>query len=175
EFMELEYMPNARGTIAASALPNGRDFYRHRVRKYTTLDDATPEQVHARGHAEVKRMRTEMQQINDKVEFDGTFAEFVEYLRTDPKFYAKTPEELLEKTSHILKRADGQLPKLFGRLPRMPYGIREIPAYIAPKTTAAYYSPPAGDGTVAGFYNLNTFNLPSRELYTLEALSLHEA
>lgn len=175
QFMQQEYMPNARGTIAAAALPNGREFYRHRIRKFTTLDDLTPEQVHARGLAEVERIRSEMEKIIERVEFDGTFAEFVDYLRTDPKFYAQTPEELLEKASHILKRADGELPKLFGRLPRMPYGIRPIPAYIAPKTTSAYYSPPAGDGTVAGFYNLNTYNLPSRELYTLESLSLHEA
>lgn len=175
EFMQREYMPNARGTIAAAALPNGRDFYRHRVRKFTTLDDLTPDEVHARGLAEVKRIRAEMEQIIKQVEFQGSFAEFVEYLRTDPKFYAQTPEELLEKASYILKRADGELPNLFGRLPRMPYGIRPVPDYIAPKTTAAYYTPPSGDGTVAGFYNLNTFNLPSRELYTLESLSLHEA
>ncbi len=174
-FMKNEYLPACRASVGASALPDGREFYRHRVRQYTTQGDATPEMVHQRGLDEVKRIRGEMDEIIRRVEFDGDFAEFVEYLRDDPRFYPKTPAELLEKTSLILKRADGELPKLFGRLPRMPYGIREIPDYIAPKTTTAYYMRPAGDGTRAGFYYVNTFNLPSRGLYDLEALSLHEA
>jgi uncharacterized protein (DUF885 family) len=167
-------VPSARGSIGASALPDGRDFYRHRVRKYTTLD-ITPEEVHQTGLAEVARIRAEMQEIMRQVEFDGDFAEFVEYLRNEPKFYAETPEGLMKEAALILKRIDGKLPELFGRLPRMPYGLREIPAYIAPRTTSAYYQPPTGDGTRAGFYNLNTFNLKSRPLYALESLSLHEA
>jgi uncharacterized protein (DUF885 family) len=174
DFMRDEYVPSARGSIGASALPDGRDFYRHRVRKYTTLD-ITPEEVHQTGLAEVARIRAEMQEIMRQVEFDGDFAEFVEYLRNEPKFYAETPEGLMKEAALILKRIDGKLPELFGRLPRMPYGLREIPAYIAPRTTSAYYQPPTGDGTRAGFYNLNTFNLKSRPLYALESLSLHEA
>jgi uncharacterized protein (DUF885 family) len=174
DFMRDEYVPSARGSIGASALPDGRDFYRHRVRKYTTLD-ITPEEVHKTGLAEVARIRAEMQEIMRQVEFDGDFAEFVEYLRNEPKFYAETPEGLMKEAALILKRIDGKLPELFGRLPRMPYGLREIPAYIAPRTTSAYYQPPTGDGTRAGFYNLNTFNLKSRPLYALESLSLHEA
>ena len=175
EFITEEYMPNCRGTVAARALPDGREFYRHRVRKFTTLDDATPEAVHQRGLGEVKRIREEMDAIIEKVDFEGDFPAFVEHLRDDPKFYAETPEELLAACSYILKRADGELPKLFGRLPRMPYGVRPVPDYIAPKTTAAYYQSPAGDGTRAGFYYLNTYDLASRPMYMLQALSLHEA
>jgi len=175
DFMNDEYLPNCRGNVAARSLPEGREFYRYRVRKFTTLDDATPEAVHQRGLVEVKRIRGEMDEIIKKVGFEGDFAAFVQHLRDEPKFYAETPEELLKECSYILKRMDGQLPKLFGRLPRMPYGVRRVPDYIAPKTTSAYYQVPSGDGTRAGFYYLNMYNLPSRPLYMLEALSLHEA
>jgi uncharacterized protein (DUF885 family) len=174
KFMQDEYVPAARGSIGASALPGGRDFYRHRVRRFTTLD-TTPEEVHARGLAEVKRIRAEMEAIKEKVDFDGDYAAFVEHLQTAPKFYAKTPEELLERASFILKKMDGELPTLFGKLPRMPYGLRPVPDYVAPRTSSAYYQPPAGDGTRAGFFNLNTYNLKSRPLFGLEALALHEA
>ena len=175
KFMKEEYVPNCRGTIAASALPNGREYYRFCVGKYTTLDDRTPEEIHSLGEAEVARIRGEMGQIIRELEFDGDFAKFTEYLRTDPKFYAKTPEELEKEVSYILKRMDGQLPTLFGRLPRMPYGIRRVPDYIAPQTMFAYYQGPTGDGSRAGFFYINTYKLPSRPLYMLEALSLHEA
>lgn len=174
KFMADEYVPQARGSIGASALPNGRDFYRHRVRRFTTLD-LTPEEVHQTGVAEVARIRTEMDQIIASVGFDGDFAAFVKFLREDPQFYADTEEQLLQKVSFVLKKMDGQLPTLFKRLPRMPYGVRPVPEYIAPRTTAAYYQQPAGDGTRAGFFYMNTYNLKSRPLYTVEALSLHEA
>jgi uncharacterized protein (DUF885 family) len=175
EFMKTEYVPNCRGTIAASALPKGRDYYRFCVNKFTTLDDATPEQVHATGKAEVARIRGEMDEIIKKLKFDGDFAKFTEYLRNDPKFYAKTAEELEKEVAFVLKRIDGQLPSLFGHLPRMPYGVRQVPDYIAPQATFAYYQSPTGDGRRAGFFYINTYNLPSRPLYMLEALSLHEA
>ncbi|HXT60652.1 MAG TPA: DUF885 domain-containing protein [Pirellulales bacterium] len=174
EFMHGEYVPHARGQIAASALPNGREFYRHRVRQFTTLD-LTPEQVHATGLAEVARIRKEMDAVIRGAGFEGDFPAFVEFLRSDPRFYVDTPEQLLKEVALVLKKMDGQLPKLFGTLPRAPYGIREIPAYIAPSTTTAYYQPPAGDGSLAGFYYVNTYNLKSRPLYEIEALSLHEA
>ncbi len=174
DFMQNEYVPNCRSTISASALPGGRDFYRHRVKMFTTLD-TSPDEVHSRGLAEVKRIRGEMEAVIAELEFDGDFKAFVQHLRDDPKFYAKSPKELLERTALVLKRADGELPKLFGRLPRTPYGIREIPAFIAPKTTSAYYMQPGGDGKTAGFYYVNTYNLPSRGLFDVEALSLHEA
>ena len=174
-FMKNEYVPNCRGTIAAAALPDGRDFYRYRVARFTTLEDVTPEEIHAIGQAEVARIREEMDAIIRRVEFDGDFAAFTEYLRTDPKFYAKTAEELEQAVALALKRMDGQLPTLFGRLPRMPYGLRQVPGFIAPQATFAYYQPPSGDGRRAGFYYINTFQLPSRPLYMIEALSLHEA
>lgn len=174
EFMRDEYVPNARGSIGASALPNGREFYRHRVHRFTTLD-LTPAEVHEIGLAEVKRIRDEMEEVKREAGFEGSLNAFMDFLREDPQFKPKTAAELMEKTALILKRIDGQLPKLFNTLPRTPYGLREIPAYIAPQTTAAYYMPPPGDGSRAGFYYLNTYDLKSRPLYNLEALSLHEA
>lgn len=174
EFMTREYVPGCRQQVGASSLPRGRDFYRHRIRRFTTLD-IEPEQVHQTGLDEVRRIRSEMDTVIKRLEFQGDFAAFVEHLRTDPKFYATTPEQLLKEVSLVLKRIDGELPKLFGTLPRTPYGVREIPAFIAPRTTTAYYMPPAGDGSRAGFYYVNTYNLKSRPLYEVEALSLHEA
>ena len=116
-----------------------------------------------------------MDEIRAKVGFKGDFSAFLAHLRSEPKFYAKTPEELLQETAFVLKKMDGLLPSLFKTLPRTPYGIREVPDYIAPKTTTAYYMPPAGDGTKAGFYYVNTYDLKSRPLYGVQALSLHEA
>ncbi len=174
EFLRTEYMPNARGSIGASALPRGREYYRHRVRLFTTLD-LTPEQVHQIGLREVARIGEEMRAIPDKVGFPGDYEQFVEHLRTDPQYYAETPEQLLQAVALVLKRMDGQLPLLFRTLPRTPYGIRTVPDFIAPRTTTAYYMQPAGDGSRAGFYYVNTYNLKSRPLYEIEALSLHEA
>ncbi|WP_168205397.1 DUF885 domain-containing protein [Bythopirellula goksoeyrii] len=173
-FMAEEYVPRARDTIAASALPDGREFYRHRVRSFTTTD-MTPDEVHQLGLAEVERIRGEMQAIIDQLEFDGDFAEFVEFLRSDPQFYATSEEQLMKEVALVLKTMDGKLPQLFAKLPRTPYGIRPVPEYIAPRTTAAYYQTPTGDGTKAGFYYVNTYDLKSRPLFNIEALSLHEA
>ncbi|MDP9349047.1 MAG: DUF885 domain-containing protein [Gemmatimonadota bacterium] len=175
DFITREYRPAARPTLGASELPGGRAYYAQRVRMYTTLHDATPEQVHQTGLAEVARIRAEMEQVMRSTGFSGGFPEFVHFLRTDARFYPKTEEELMERNAVFLKRMDGELPKLFGRLPRMPYGIKPIPEYIAPRTTTAYYSQPAGDGTRAGFYWINTYNLGSRPLYEIEALASHEA
>lgn len=174
KFMETEYVPQLRDSVGISAVSGGREFYRHRVRKYTTLD-VTPEEVHQTGLSEVARIRGEMDEIIKRVEFEGDFAAFTKYLREDPKFYAETKKELLKEVSYVLKKMDGQLPKLFGHLPRVSYGLKEVPDYIAPRTTSAYYQRPAGDGTRAGFFFMNTYNLKSRPLYMIEALSLHEA
>jgi len=173
-FMKDEYLPAARGSIAASTLPSGREFYRYRVRHFTTLD-ISPEEVHQLGHSEVKRIREEMGGVIEETGFKGSFSDFLEFLRSDGRFYADSADQLQKEIAYVLKRMDGQLPRLFGRLPRMPYGIRLVPDYIAPRTTAAYYSPPAGDGSRAGFYYINVFNLKGRPLYQVEALSLHEA
>jgi len=174
DFMRREYVPNARESVGASALPRGEDFYSQRVRRFTTLD-YTPRQVHEIGKAEVARILAEMEKVIKRAGFEGARAEFIQHLRSEPKFYACTPKELLKQTAFVLKKMDGQLPRLFGRLPRTPYGIREVPAYIAPRTTTAYYQLPPGDGRRAGFYYVNTYDLKSRPLYEIEALSLHEA
>lgn len=173
-FMEKEYVPALRDSVGISAVPGGREFYRHRVRKYTTLD-VTPEEIHQTGLAEVARIRGEMDEIINRVNFEGDFAAFTKFLREDPQFYAETKEELLKEVSMVLKKMDGELPKFFGHLPRIPYGLKEVPDYVAPRTTAAYYQRPTGDGTRAGFFFMNTYNLKSRPLYMIEALSLHEA
>jgi uncharacterized protein (DUF885 family) len=173
-FMEHEYVPAARGSIGASALPQGREFYRHRVRRFTTLD-LTPEQVHQTGLSEVERIRSEMRRIMEQVGFEGDIREFADQLRTDPRFHANSPEALMKEVAYVLKQIDGRLPELFKTLPRTPYGIKSIPDYIAPQTTSAYYQPPPGDLTRGGYYYVNTYDLKSRPLYELEALSLHEA
>lgn len=173
-FLRDEYVPAARPTIGASELPRGREIYAQLVRGYTTLE-LTPDQVHQTGLREVARIRAAMDTVIRSTGFTGSFAEFVQFLRTDPRFYAATPDELLQRTALVLKRMDGELPRLFGRLPRMPYGIRTIPDYIAPRTSTAYYSRPSGDGMRSGTYWVNTYDLRSRPLYEIEALSFHEA
>ena len=174
EFIQSEYVPAGRRGIGASELPNGRALYAQRVRAYTTLD-LTPDQVHETGLREVARIRAQLDSVMRATGFTGTWAEFVQFLRTDPRFYVTTPEALLERTSLVLKRMDGELPRLFTRLPRMPYGIKTIPDFIAPRTTTAYYSRPSGDGTRAGTYWVNVYDLRSRPTYEIEALSFHEA
>ena len=174
KFMTNEYMVAARGSVGTSALPGGRAFYRHRVKHFTTLD-MSPEQVHELGKQEVARIKADMRDVPGRVKFKGSLDDFLQFLREDKQFYATTPEQLEKEVALTLKKMDGELPKLFKTLPRMPYGIRRIPDYIAPKTTSAYYSQPSGDGTQAGFYYINTYNLKSRPLFEVEALSLHEA
>ena len=174
DFMMNEYLPASSDDIAASSLPNGKAYYEFRVRSFTTLD-VTPQEVHDRGLSEVARIRTEMDEVIKESGFKGNFNAFVEFLRTDDQFYVDTPEQLMKEVAVVLKKMDGQLPSLFGKLPRIPYGIKEVPDFIAPKTTTAYYNRPSGDGTKAGFYFVNTYNLRSRPTYEIQALSLHEA
>ncbi|HRC86042.1 MAG TPA: DUF885 domain-containing protein, partial [Thermoanaerobaculia bacterium] len=174
DFITHRYIPGARTTIGASELPRGQDYYRYLVRHFTTLE-VTPEQVHQLGLEEVARIRAEMQQVIASVGFQGSFAEFLHFLRTDPRFYAKTPDQLLKEASFIAKKMDGKLPSLFGRLPRQPYGVEPVPADLAPKYTGGRYVEAPLDGKRAGTYWVNTYALESRPLYTLEALTLHEA
>jgi len=173
DFMVNEYLPGARDTIAASALPDGAAFYQNRLEHYTTLK-LTPQQVHQTGLDEVKRIRAQMQQVIDQLGFTGSFAEFIQYLRTDPQFYAKTPDELMRYAAYLAKKADAELPKLFKTLPRTPYGVVPVPAEIAPKYTTGRYSGPTREDQ-AGFYWVNTYALDRRPLYEMEALTLHEA
>lgn len=173
DFMVKQYMPAARETIAASALPQGEEYYQNRLKHYTTLN-MTPAQVHQIGLEEVKRIRAEMQQVINDAGFKGSFAEFIEFLRTDPQFYPKTPDELMRYAAFLAKKSDAELPKLFKTLPRTPYGVVPVPAEIAPKYTTGRYSGPSRDDQ-AGFYWVNTYRLDRRPLYEMEALTLHEA
>ncbi|MEW6997324.1 DUF885 family protein [Colwelliaceae bacterium BS250] len=173
DFMVTTYIPNARQSIAASDLPNGAEFYQNRIEHYTTLA-MTADEVHNIGLTEVARIRGQMEAIIEQVGFKGSFAEFVDFLRTDPQFYATTPEQLLKEASFIAKKMDAQLPKLFKTLPRTPYGVIAVPASIAPKYTTGRYSGPSRDDQ-PGNYWVNTYALDRRPLYVLEALTLHEA
>lgn len=173
DFMVHEYQPNARDNIAASSLPNGKKYYQNRLVHYTTLP-MTSEQVHQQGLAEVKRIRSEMDEIIEQVNFDGDFSEFVQFLRTAPQFYATTPTGLLKEASFIAKKMDAKLPALFKTLPRTPYGVMAVPENIAPKYTTGRYAGSSRDDQ-PGNYWVNTYRLDRRPLYVLTALTLHEA
>ncbi len=173
-YVEEDYIPAARDGIASIDLPDGDAFYTHRIHYFTSLH-LTAKQVHQTGLDEVHRIRSEMDAVIKKTGWKGDMAGFLDFLRTDSRFYVTTTDALLEKTALVLKRMDGELPRLFATLPRMPYGIRSVPDYAAPGETSAYYSPGLGDGTRAGYYYVNTYDLLSRPLYEIEALSLHEA
>jgi uncharacterized protein (DUF885 family) len=155
-------------------MPGGAEYYEHRVRMFTTTNQSADD-VHNVGLSEVARIKAEMLEVIQEAKFEGSFEEWLVYLRDTPEFYPKTAEERMQVVAAISKKMDGELPKLFGKLPRMPYGLKEIPLDIAEKTTTAYYQRPAGDGSRAGFYFVNTTLLDTRPLYQLEALSLHEA
>jgi len=174
DFMTREYIPAARATTGATDLPRGAALYRHLIRHFTTVD-LTPDRVHEIGLSEVRRIRSEMDGVMRQAGFTGDFAAFLKFLRTDPRFYPKSAEELLKTASWIAKRMDGKLPSLFGRLPRQPYGVEPVPDDIAPKYTAGRYVGAPLDSPKAGRYWVNTYALASRPFYALEALSLHEA
>lgn len=164
-FMREEYLPNARTTLGAKDLPDGEAFYQAQIREYTTLD-LTPQEIHERGLAEVARIRGEMEAILNEVEFEGSMAEFFEFLRTDPQFYAKTPDELMGVSAYVDKRMAAHLDKVLGFLPRQRHTISPVPDAIAPIYTA-------GRGGYGRCW-MNTYDLPVRPLYTLPALTLHE-
>ncbi|MEP6261011.1 MAG: DUF885 domain-containing protein [Gillisia sp.] len=173
QFFETEYYPKARESVGVSAIPNGKEYYQNRLNFYTTLD-LSAEEVHQIGLEEVARINAEMKKIIEEVNFSGSFEDFIHFLRTDEQFYAKTPEELLMVARNISKQIDGHLPRYFKKLPRRPYGVAPVPAAIAPKYTTGRYVQPQED-TQAGFYWVNTYDLPSRPLYVLPSLTAHEA
>jgi uncharacterized protein (DUF885 family) len=174
EFLAREYAPAARPAIAWRTTPDGEASYRFLVRRETTTG-MSPEEIHQLGQTEVARIRGLMQATIQDAGFSGGFAAFLQMLRTDPRFYARTPGELLEKASEISKRADDGLPALFGLLPRLPYGVRPVPADLAEGYTTGRYWPGSLKLGQAGGYMVNTTHLDQRPLYELPALTLHEA
>ncbi|AEP28197.1 DUF885 domain-containing protein [Brumicola nitratireducens] len=173
DFLTNDYIPMAKQDISVKTWPAGEAFYQNRIKYYTTTD-MTAEEIHQLGLSEVARIRAEMQTIVDELEFDGNINQFIEFLRTDPRFYAQTPEDLLITASYIAKKMDAQLPKLFKKLPRTPYGVAPVPESIAPKYTTGRYVSPSSDDQ-PGYYWVNTYALDKRPLYALPALTLHEA
>lgn len=173
-FLETELLPAARTSLGARALPGGEAYYAYLVRSYTTLP-MTPDEVHALGQSEVARIRAEMDAVIADSGFRGGFAGFIAFLRTDPQFYARTPQELMEKAAEISRRADAQLPRIFGLLPRLTYGIVPTPADIAETAPTAGYNSGSLSLGQPGTYLLNTHRLDQRPLYELPALTLHEA
>jgi len=173
-FVENEYIPAARDTIAMRDLPNGEAWYAYNVKQRTTTD-LTPEQIHEIGLAEVKRIRSEMEVVIESSGFEGSFEEFLVFLRTDPQFYHKTKEDLLREYRDIAKRADPELMKLFGKLPRTPYGVIPIPTYAEKSQTTAYYQRGSVKAGRPGNFFANTYALDTRPRWEMEALTLHEA
>jgi prolyl oligopeptidase len=174
KFFDDEYYPACYDDIGLARVPRGKELYELRARQFTTTK-LTPDEIHAIGLAEVKRIRGEMEKIVRDVKFEGSFQQFLAKLRSDPQFYYQSPEELLDGYLALCKRVDPQLTKLFRKLPRIPYGVEPIPQHIAPDTTTAYYRPPAADGSRAGMYFVNLYRPETRPKYEMEALSLHEA
>ncbi len=173
-FYETEYAPACRKGFGASEMPQGREWYAYRVRLMTTMD-RSPEEIHQLGLSEVARIRAEMDEVVKRSGFAGDRAAYVEHLRTDPRYYPKTPDELLSVAAVLAKRIDGEMPKLFGRLPRTPYTIRPVPAATAPGTTTAYYNSGSYKGGQPGVYYVNTSKLDQRPLFEMPALTVHEA
>ncbi|MBT8088724.1 MAG: DUF885 domain-containing protein [Gammaproteobacteria bacterium] len=168
-----KYLPASRESIAQSALPDGDAWYEQLARSFTTTR-MTPDEIHRIGLEEVKRIRGEMRAIIDEVGFEGSFQEFLVFLRTDTRFYFDDPDDLYEAYLATCKRIDPELVNLFGVLPRVPYGVKPIPDSIAPDTTTAYYSRPAADGSRAGIYWVNLYRPEVRPKYEIEVLSVHE-
>lgn len=164
-FIRREYIPQTRTTLAAEAMPDGKAYYRQQIRQYTTLD-LTAEQIHQTGLREVARIEQQMQAVMDEMGFTGTIAGFTEHLRTDPKYIAKTPDELMGVSAYAVKRVDGKIADYFGFLPRRRFTIRPVPDAIAPFYTA-------GRGGLDAC-QMNTYDLPSRPLYNIPVLTLHE-
>lgn len=166
KFFDDEYVPRARTTLAAEALPDSKAYYRQQILEYTTLD-LTPDQIHQIGLDQVAKIHAQMLGVMKQTGFKGSFADFLNYLRTDPQFYAKTPQELLDKTAWVAKEVDGKMSRFFGHLPRLRFTIVPVPADIAP-----YYTSGRGG---ADAYLVNTYDLKSRALYNMPALTLHES
>ncbi len=174
QFVDEHYLPACRRSVGLSDTPGGRTAYETLTRHFTTTQ-LHPDDIHQIGLDEVARIRAQMRQIIEQLAFDGDFAQFLQFLRTDPQFYFDNPEDLLTAYRATAKRIDPALVELFARLPRTPYGVRPIPANIAPDTTTAYYMRPAADGTRPGYYYVNLHLPEVRPKYEIEVLTVHEA
>ena len=174
EFFEKEYFPNTRTKIGVSEIQDGLDYYQNRINYYTTSKSYTADIIHKIGIKEVSRIKKEMVKIISDLNFNGSFDDFFNFLRTDNRFYAKTPRELLMFARDISKRIDAKLPKFFKTLPRKPYGVAPVPDAIAPKYTGGRYVGTSKNSTEPGYYWVNTYDLKSRTLYTIPALTAHE-
>ena len=173
-FFKDEYLPACRTSIGIKEINNGKEYYEFLARKFTTTN-LSPKEIHEIGLSEVARIRDEMDIIINDVKWEGTFKSFLDDLRTNPKFYYETSEELFESYLATSKRIDPELVKLFKVLPSMPYGLKPIPMESAPDTTTAYYQRPAADGSRAGYYYVNLYRPEVRPKYEIEVLSVHEA
>jgi uncharacterized protein (DUF885 family) len=174
DYLTKTYLPATRESIGMSELPEGESWYAYNVKQMTTTD-LTPKEIHEIGLAEVKRIRVEMDKVIADSGFEGNFQEFLEFLRTDPQFFYTEGEDLLAGYRDIAKRADAELPKLFGTLPRLPYGVVRVPEYSEKSQTTAYYQPGSAESGRSGSFYANTYDLPSRPKWEMEALTLHEA
>lgn len=174
-FFEEEYLPNTRTSLGISETPKGAEYYQNRIDFYTTSTDYTADDIHQIGLKEVARIKAQMERIISELNFKGSFQDFLTFLRTDEQFYAKTPKQLLMIARDMAKRADEQLPRFFKTLPRKPYGVAPVPDAIAPKYTGGRYVGTDKNSTEPGYYWVNTYDLPSRTLYTLPSLTVHEA
>ncbi len=174
KYFKEEYLPQSRESVGLYDIPNGRELYEVLAKSFTTTD-LSPKEIHQIGLKEVKRIRSEMEVIIKQLEFEGSFNDFLKFLREDERFYYKTPEELFEGYLAVSKRIDPELVRLFGTLPRTPYGLRAIPDESAPDTTTAYYMPPAPGGLRPGYYYVNLYRPETRPKFEMEVLSVHEA
>jgi uncharacterized protein (DUF885 family) len=174
DYIVASYLPACRDSITATALPNGAEAYAFHVRWQTTTN-LTPRQIHEIGLSEVKRIRAEMDKVIALTNFKGSFHEFTELLRNDPRFYFEKPDDLVNGYRIIAKKIDPELAHLFGKLPRLPYGVTPIPDFKAPSQTTAYYQAGAPSVGRPGYYFVNTYNLHARPKWEMEALSLHES
>jgi uncharacterized protein (DUF885 family) len=174
EFLVNDYLPKSREGIACVDLPNGKEWYAYNARASTTTT-MTPDQIHELGLSEVKRIRAAMQGVIKEAGFTGTFDEFLGFLRKDPQFYYASAEELLRGYRDICKRADPELARLFGVIPRLPYGVLPVPSYSERSQTTAYYQPGSPSAGRPGYFYANTYALETRPKWEMEALTLHEA
>ena len=174
-FFEEEYFPKTRTSIGISETPNGNAYYQNRINYYTTSTQYSADDIHSIGLKEVARIKTEMEKIISELNFQGSFSDFLNFLRTDPQFYATSPKQLLMIARDMAKRADEQLPRFFKTLPRKPYGVAPVPDAIAPKYTTGRYVGTSKNSTDPGYYWVNTYDLSSRPLYVLPSLTVHEA